>query len=145
MCTLVLNWVCFLEELATSSSFGDKTVSLLMFYTVHSPLFFRKIIEIESFALRATHLARVSKLPRRGGGLGGSERPPSPPPSYNAPSVHLKIKIAVTVTRGISKRSHQKNNVYASYRVRAVTCCHALRSSAGLQGFRSEIGYQIFD
>ena len=25
--------------------------------TVHSPLFFRKIIEIESFALRATHLA----------------------------------------------------------------------------------------
>ena len=25
--------------------------------TVHSPLYFRKIIEIESFALRATHLA----------------------------------------------------------------------------------------
>ena len=30
MCTLVLNWVCFLEE-ATPSSFGDKTISLLMF------------------------------------------------------------------------------------------------------------------
>ena len=28
LCTLVLNWVCFLEELATSSSFGDKTISL---------------------------------------------------------------------------------------------------------------------
>ena len=28
--TLVLNWVCFLEE-ATSSSFGDKIISLLMF------------------------------------------------------------------------------------------------------------------
>ena len=28
---LVLNWVCFLEELATSWSFGDKTISLLMF------------------------------------------------------------------------------------------------------------------
>ena len=25
LCTLVLNWVCFLEE-ATSSSFGDKTI-----------------------------------------------------------------------------------------------------------------------
>ena len=31
LCTLVLNWVCFLEELATSSSFGDKTFPLLMF------------------------------------------------------------------------------------------------------------------
>ena len=29
-CCLVLNWVCFLEE-ATSSSFGDKTISHLMF------------------------------------------------------------------------------------------------------------------
>ena len=28
LCTLVLNWVCFLEELATSSGFGDKTISL---------------------------------------------------------------------------------------------------------------------
>ena len=26
-----------------------------------------------------------------------------------------------------------------------LTACHALRSRAGLQGFRSEIGYQIFD
>ena len=31
LCTLVLNWICFLEELATSSSFRDKNVSLLMF------------------------------------------------------------------------------------------------------------------
>ena len=39
LCTLVLNWVCFLEELATSSSFGDKTISLLMFTptTVYVP------------------------------------------------------------------------------------------------------------
>ena len=29
--------------------------------------------------------------------------------------------------------------------VRAVTACHALRSRTGLQGFRSEIGYQFFD
>ena len=37
---LVLNWVCFLEDLATSSSFGDKTFSLLMFNpaTVYVPL-----------------------------------------------------------------------------------------------------------
>ena len=26
LCTLVLNWVCFFEELAASSSFGDKTI-----------------------------------------------------------------------------------------------------------------------
>ena len=31
LCTLVLNWVVFLEELVTSSSFGDKTISPLMF------------------------------------------------------------------------------------------------------------------
>ena len=39
LCTLVLNWICFLEELATSSSFGDKIVSLLMFTptTVYVP------------------------------------------------------------------------------------------------------------
>ena len=30
LCTLVLNWVCFLEE-TTSSSFGDRTISLFMF------------------------------------------------------------------------------------------------------------------
>ena len=35
-------------------------------------------------------------------------------------------------------------DVYADF-VRAVTTCHALPSRAGLQGFRSEIGYQIFD
>ena len=39
LCTLVLNWVCFLEGLATSSSFGNKTISLLMFTptTVYVP------------------------------------------------------------------------------------------------------------
>ena len=56
LCTLVLNWVRFLEELATSSSFGNESISL--------------------------------------------------------------------------------------YRVRA---CYGLRSRAGPQGFRSEIGHQIFD
>ena len=39
LCTLDLNWICFLEELAGSSSFGDKTISLLMFTptTVYVP------------------------------------------------------------------------------------------------------------
>ena len=38
LCTLVLNWVCFLEELATSSSFGDKTTFLFLFTpTVYMP------------------------------------------------------------------------------------------------------------
>ena len=36
LCTLVLNWVCFLEE--ATSSFGDKTISPLMFsLTVYAP------------------------------------------------------------------------------------------------------------
>ena len=39
LCTLDLNWICFFKELATSSSFGDKTISLLMFTptTVYVP------------------------------------------------------------------------------------------------------------
>ena len=45
----------------------------------------------------------------------------------------------------IGRWDHFPFNVYANYRVSAVTACHALRSSAGLQGFSSEIGYQIFD
>ena len=53
--------------------------------------------------------------------LGGANPNPNPNPNTNAnanlnlnpnpqlaPSVHLKIKIAVTVRRGISKRSHKK-------------------------------------
>jgi len=53
--------------------------------TVHSPLFFRKIIEIERFALQAAILHECQNN-----------------------SGHLKIKIAVTVRRSISKRSHEK-------------------------------------
>ena len=45
----------------------------------------------------------------------------------------------------IGRWDHFPFNVYANYRVSAVTACHALRLSAGLQGFSSEIGYQIFD
>ena len=47
------------------------------------------------------HLAWVSKLLRGRGRFGRFFSPP-------APSVHLKIKIPVTVRRGISKRSHEK-------------------------------------
>ena len=36
-------------------------------------------------------------------------------------------------------------SVYANYRVHAVTTCDVLWSCAGLQGFGSEIEYQIFD
>ena len=42
--------------------------------TVHSPLFFRKIIEIESFALRAAILHECQNYLGGGGGLGGSEK-----------------------------------------------------------------------
>ena len=38
--------------------------------TVHSPLFFRKIVEIEGFALRAAILHECQNY-LRGGGLGG--------------------------------------------------------------------------
>ena len=44
-----------------------------------------------------------------------------------------------------SSFDHFPLNVYANYRVRAITACHASWSRAGLQGVRSEIGYQIFD
>ena len=80
--------------------------------TVHSPLFFRKIVEIEGFALRAAILHECQYL--RGGGLFGllSFSRPLPLELYSAtpaPSVHLKIMMAViTVRRAISQRSHEK-------------------------------------
>ena len=42
--------------------------------------------------------------------MGGAQTPPPPAPLAIIPdaSVHLKIKIAVTVRRSISKRSHEK-------------------------------------
>ena len=58
--------------------------------TVHSPLFFRKIIEIERFELRAAILHECQNYLWGGGGLGGSEKnrgtsiflhPPPPPPA----------------------------------------------------------------
>ena len=42
--------------------------------TVHSRLFFRKIIEIESFALRAAILHEFQNYLGGGGGLGGDEK-----------------------------------------------------------------------
>ena len=42
--------------------------------TVHSPLFFRKIIEIEHFALRAAILDECQTYLGGEGGLGGSEK-----------------------------------------------------------------------
>ena len=44
----------------------------------------------------------------------------------------------------IWRQDHFPLNVYANL-VHAVIACHALRSRSGLQGFRSEIGYQVFD
>ena len=66
--------------------------------TVHSPLFFRKIIEIEGFALRAAILHECQNY--LGGGAVLEEA--------RKIEVHLKIKIAVAVRRVISKRSHEK-------------------------------------
>ena len=43
-------------------------------WTVHSPLFFPKIIEIERFALRAAILHEFQNYLGGGGGLGGNEK-----------------------------------------------------------------------
>ena len=45
-----------------------------MYKTVHSPLFFRKIVEIARFALRAAILHECQNYLGGGGGLGGSEK-----------------------------------------------------------------------
>ena len=85
---------------------------------VHSPVFFRKIIEIERFALRAAILRECQNYLGSGDGLGGNEknlfyfsRPPCPraiipdaPPSLGT----LEKQDTVTIRRGISKRSHEK-------------------------------------
>ena len=42
--------------------------------TVHSPLFFRKIIEIERFVLQAAILLECQNYLGGGGGLGGSKK-----------------------------------------------------------------------
>ena len=48
--------------------------SMVFNWTVHSPLFFRKIIEIEYLALRAAILHEFQNHLGDGGGLGGSEK-----------------------------------------------------------------------
>ena len=50
----------------------------------------------------------------------------------------LILRLLVVFTR-------QLEILVTTLRVCAVTAFHALQSSAGLQGFRSEIGYQFFD
>ena len=58
--------------------------------SVDSPLFFRKIIEIERFLLRAANLHECQNYLGGGGRMGGSEKniflappPPPTPQSYN--------------------------------------------------------------
>ena len=75
-------------------------------------------MEIERFALRPAIFHESQNYLGGGGGLAEGEKkfissppPPLPPraiiPDVH-PSVHLKIKIAVTVRRCISKRSREK-------------------------------------
>ena len=77
--------------------------------SVHSPLFFRKIVEIERYVLRAAILHECQNY--LGGAVWGKQAPP-PPNSYNPrrppPRYICTIKIPVTVRRSISKRSHEK-------------------------------------
>ena len=49
-------------------------VELRSSWTVHSPLFFRKIVEIERFALRAAIWHECQNYLGGDGGLGGSEK-----------------------------------------------------------------------
>ena len=77
--------------------------------SVHSPLFFRKIVEIERYVLRAAILHECQNYLGGGSGLGEASPPPNsynprrPPPRYICTT-----KIPVTVRRSISKRSHEK-------------------------------------
>ena len=48
---------------------GWKIIKNVFCYTVHSPLFFRKIIEIERFALRAAILHECQNYLGGGGGF----------------------------------------------------------------------------
>ena len=95
---------------------------------VHIYIFFRKIIEIGRFVLRAAILHECQNYLGGGGGLNVNAScsdvitvplffsplplPPTPRAIIptSAPLVHLKIKIPVTVRRDISKskRSHEK-------------------------------------
>ena len=59
------------------------------FQTAHSPLFFRKIVEIECFEFWAAILYECQNYLGGGGGLGGSEKNFSgPPPRAIIPDAH---------------------------------------------------------
>ena len=71
--------------------------------------------EVERFLLRTDILDECQNYLKTGTHLGVANPNPNPNQNTNAnlnpqlaPSVHLKIKIVVTVRRGISKRSHEK-------------------------------------
>ena len=84
-------------------------------YTVHGPLSFRKIIEIERFALQTAILHECQNYLGGGGSLGGSERslplklqcptPPPPPPTWYIGKTRWP---SLMVRRAISQRSHEK-------------------------------------
>ena len=60
--------------------------------------------------------------------------------------VHSSLELGMFIRRIIYfiiwRWDHFPYNVYANYRVHAVTACQALRSCTGLHGFRSEIGQE---
>ena len=72
-----------------------------MKWTVHSPLFFRKIVEIERFPLRAAILHECQNYLRRGAII---------PDACLLGTLCLKIKMAAIngKARAISRRSHEK-------------------------------------
>ena len=72
-----------------------------MKWTVHSPLFFRKIVEIERFPLRAAILHECQNYLGRGAII---------PNACLLGTLYLKIKMAAIngKVRAISRRSHEK-------------------------------------
>ena len=74
-------------ELKLQKFFDCRYINVFYRQTLDSPLFFRKIIKIERFALRATILHECQNYLGGGGGLEGSEKKNflAPPPTSHNP------------------------------------------------------------
>ena len=111
---------------------------------VHSPLFFRKIVEIERFALRAAILHECQNYLGGGDGLGGSSpssyNPRRPPPRYI-----WKINVNARYTSMISRKNRGLWTIYTSSNIgRVPNRFFGIRDfpylKAGIRDFKAKWG-----